>query len=99
MLGHSFRSEDRPITKYVPDLDLAYIQQRYRELHDVLHALLGYDISVAEEIAVKWYEMVQTGLPGTSLSAFGGPLNLLIVQRNWQEIDKLVNMYLPHVLA
>ena len=48
----------RPVSKYVPDLQLAYILQRYKETHDMLHTLLGLDISVAEEIAVKWFELI-----------------------------------------
>lgn len=53
---------------------------------------------MAEELAVKWFEMIQLGLPSTALAAFFGPLNLLIFQRNFTEIDKLVNHYLPHIL-
>ena len=53
-----FTSEDRTPTKYVPDLELAYIMQRYRETHDTLHVLLNYNVTVAEEIAVKWFEMI-----------------------------------------
>jgi ubiquinone biosynthesis protein Coq4 len=53
---------------------------------------------VAEELAVKWFEMIQLGLPSTALAAFFGPLNLMLLQRNYTEIDKLVNQYLPHIL-
>jgi ubiquinone biosynthesis protein Coq4 len=55
-------------------------------------------VSVAEELAVKWFEMIQLGLPSTALAAFFGPLNLLLLQRNFTEIDKLVNQYLPHII-
>jgi ubiquinone biosynthesis protein COQ4 len=63
--------------KYVQDLELAYIIQRYREIHDSLHVLLEYDVSVAEELAIKWYEMSVLGLPSASLASFFGPINLL----------------------
>ena len=53
-----FSSDDRPKVKFIPDLELAYIMQRYKETHDILHVLLGFDISVAEELAVKWFEMI-----------------------------------------
>eukprot|EP00347_Sterkiella_histriomuscorum_P016389 403353374 len=98
MKEKDFSSDERPITKYVPDLELAYVMQRYREIHDTLHVLLGYDVTVAEEIAVKWYEMIQLGLPSTALSAFVGPLNLLAVQRNFEEFKLLNTVYLPHIL-
>ena len=32
MKEKDFSSEERPITRYVPDLELAYILQRYREV-------------------------------------------------------------------
>jgi ubiquinone biosynthesis protein COQ4 len=59
--------------------------------------LLNYDVTVAEELAVKWFEMIQLGLPSTALSAFVGPVNLL-VKREFGEMDKLLRVYLPHVL-
>ena len=52
--------------------------QRYRETHDTFHTLLGYDISVAEELAVKWFEMGHLQLPSASLASLGGPLYLLV---------------------
>ncbi len=81
MSKFDFSAEDRTPTKYVPDLELAYIMQRYRETHDTLHVLLNYDVTVAEELAVKWFEMIQLGLPSTALAAFFGPLNL-VKERN-----------------
>ena len=78
MQKHEFSSDERPLVKYVQDIELAYILQRYREIHDTLHVLLGYDVSVAEELAVKWYEMAKLGLPSASLASFFGPLNLFV---------------------
>jgi len=58
MSSHGYTSDERPLVKYVPDLEKAYILQRYKEVHDAAHVLLGYDTSVADEIAVKWFEMI-----------------------------------------
>ena len=77
MINHNFISDNRPVSKYVQDLELAYIMQRYREVHDTLHVLLGYGVSVPEELAVKWYEMSILGLPSSALSSFFGPLNVI----------------------
>ncbi len=77
MSDFGYSADERPISKYVPNIEHAYILQRYKEVHDSAHVLLGYGTSVSEEIAVKWYEMLQTGLPISSLSAFAGPINLL----------------------
>jgi len=59
--------------------------------------LLNYDVSVAQELAVKWFEMIQLGLPSAALSAFVGPLNL-VGRGQLGELDKLARTYLPHVL-
>ena len=76
MLKHQFTSNDRPLSRYVQDLELAYIMQRYREVHDTLHVLLGYDVSVPEELAVKWYEMSHLGLPFSAMAGLLGPVQL-----------------------
>ena len=58
MTSHGYTSDERPLVKYVTNLEHAYIMQRYKEVHDMAHVLLGYDTSVTEEIAVKWFEMI-----------------------------------------
>ena len=65
-------------------------------MHDSAHVLLGYGTTVSEEIAVKWFEMQQTGLPLCSLSAFVGPMHLLL--NNREELARLQQVYLPHVI-
>lgn len=65
MKDRDFTSDERPIVKYIPDLELAYVYQRYKEvieyfllqIHDFIHVLLMYDVSVYDEIVVKWFEM------------------------------------------
>jgi ubiquinone biosynthesis protein COQ4 len=37
--------------------------QRYRDIHDATHAVLGMDVKLLGEVAVKWFEGIQTGLP------------------------------------
>ena len=80
MKSHEFHAYERPISKHIADIDLAYIYTRYKEVHDFLHTLLGYDIEVESEIAVKWFEMIQTGLPSASLASFVGPFSLSLAQ-------------------
>lgn len=66
----------------------------------MIHVLMDLNVSVEEELAVKWYEMRVLGLPSSSLASFFGPLNLakkLIVNKKTSEIDKLRNELLPHV--
>lgn len=98
MSSHGYTSSERPIVKYVPNLEHAYIMQRYKEVHDSAHVLLGYGTSVNEEIAVKWFEMMQTELPMSALASFVGPLNLILLQRDADQLNKLLTVYLPHIM-
>jgi hypothetical protein len=34
MESHGFKAEERPLVKYVPDYELAYILQRYKEVDE-----------------------------------------------------------------
>jgi len=68
--------DTRVPVQFVEDPELAYVLQRYREVHDFWHVLSGLGVSVEAELALKWFEMVQTGLPMTTLASLVGPLNL-----------------------
>ena len=92
MSKHYFSPNGRPKVKYIPDLELAYVAQRYKEIHDFFHVLLDYDVSVVDELAVKWFEALHLALPSASISGLFGPLRL-----NSQERSILVSRYIPHV--
>lgn len=62
--------------KFVDDAELAYVMQRYRELHDFWHVLFGLPPTVFGEIILKYVELAQTRLPVCALSGFVGPLRL-----------------------
>ncbi|XP_048414767.1 ubiquinone biosynthesis protein COQ4 homolog, mitochondrial [Stegostoma tigrinum] len=68
--------DSRMPVKFVDDEELAYVIQRYREVHDFMHTLLGMPTNILGEVAVKWFEAVQTGLPMCILGAVFGPLHL-----------------------
>ncbi|XP_015263414.1 PREDICTED: ubiquinone biosynthesis protein COQ4 homolog, mitochondrial [Gekko japonicus] len=68
--------DTRMPTKFVDDEELAYLVQRYREVHDLMHTLLGMPTNMLGEVAVKWFEAVQTGLPMCILGAVVGPVRL-----------------------
>ena len=38
-----------------------FVMKRYRQVHDFWHILCGVGPSVLGEVAIKWFEMVQTG--------------------------------------
>ncbi|KAM6985080.1 ubiquinone biosynthesis protein COQ4 homolog, mitochondrial [Aplochiton taeniatus] len=68
--------DSRADVKFVDNEELAYVMQRYREVHDLLHTLLGMPTNMLGEVAVKWFEAAQTGLPMCILGAALGPLRL-----------------------
>lgn len=68
--------DTRAPTRFVDDEELAYVIQRYREVHDMLHTVLGMPTNMLGEVVVKWFEAVQTGLPMCILGALFGPIRL-----------------------
>lgn len=68
--------DSRADVKFVDNEELAYVMQRYREVHDLMHTLLGMPTNMLGEVAVKWFEAAQTGLPMCALGAVLGPLRL-----------------------
>eukprot|EP00640_Fibrocapsa_japonica_P004945 CAMPEP_0113943430 /NCGR_PEP_ID=MMETSP1339-20121228/23650_1 /TAXON_ID=94617 /ORGANISM="Fibrocapsa japonica" /LENGTH=210 /DNA_ID=CAMNT_0000948293 /DNA_START=59 /DNA_END=691 /DNA_ORIENTATION=+ /assembly_acc=CAM_ASM_000762 len=90
---HGFSPESRDQVRFVDDEELAYIMLRYRQVHDFWHVLVDLEPDVAGEVALKWFEMVQTGLPVAALSALVGPLQLSAEERSRLRIE-----YLPWAL-
>ncbi len=73
---YRFSPDERSEVRYVEDPELRFVMQRYREVHDFLHVLTELPPTVVAEVALKWFELVQTELPMCALSAFAGPLRL-----------------------
>jgi len=78
MSKNNFSPNKRPISKYVPDIELSYISQRYKETHDFYHVLLNMESTLIDEIAVKWFEAEHLKLSSSSLGGLFGGLNLSI---------------------
>jgi ubiquinone biosynthesis protein COQ4 len=94
MSENKFSPEERPLAKYIPDLELAYICQRYKETHDFYHVLLGYGRSIPDEIAVKWFEALHLRLPSSSIAALFGGVRLTLGDHL-----NMYSRYLPHVIT
>lgn len=78
---------------YVDDPELAYVMQRYRECHDFYHAICNFSVNVESELAIKYFEFANLGLPLAAISALGGPLRLSAKKR-----DILFSQYVPWAL-
>ena len=64
--------EERSKILLIEDPELAFVMRRYRDAHDILHALTGLPVTVAGEVALKWFELASTNLPMATLSAVFG---------------------------
>ncbi|KAJ3176678.1 Ubiquinone biosynthesis protein [Gaertneriomyces sp. JEL0708] len=82
--------DTRVPVKYIGNDELAYVMQRYREVHDFWHTLTGLPTTIEGELALKWLEFVQGGMPVSMLSSFIGPLRLSSAERR-----KLFSEYVP----
>ena len=89
MSRNNFSPNERPIAKYIPDLELSYICQRYKETHDFYHVLLNFERSLLDEIAVKWFEAEHLKLPSSSLGGLFGFLTLSVGD-NFRLYNKLL---------
>ncbi|CAB4404988.1 unnamed protein product [Rhizophagus irregularis] len=85
--------DTRVKVQYIYDDELAYVMQRYRECHDFFHTLTNLPTNVEGELALKWFELVQTGLPMTLLSSIFGPIRL-----SFKEKERLFKKYVPWAL-
>lgn len=66
--------DSRLAVQFVDEPHLAYVMQRYREIHDLYHTILGMPTNMIGEVSVKWVEALQTGLPMCISAAVFGPL-------------------------
>ncbi|KAL7575299.1 hypothetical protein ACA910_001824 [Epithemia clementina (nom. ined.)] len=96
---HGFDPDERCTVRYLSssneqeeEEELAYIMLRYRQSHDFYHALTGLPPTVLGELALKWLELFQTGLP---MTAFAGTFGGLLTLSSRHEQDLLWNVYLP----
>ena len=75
---------------YVDDPELAYVMQRYRECHDFYHCLCNLPVAVEYELALKFFEFANLGLPMAGFAAAFGHLRLTPAKR-----QRLFSEYVP----
>ncbi|CAG0918717.1 unnamed protein product [Notodromas monacha] len=90
---HNLDPDGRLPVRYVDDDELSYVMQRYRDIHDVTHAVFGMDVKLLGEVAIKWIEGIQTGLPMCLGGALLAPLRFRPKTR-----QKYVSEVLPWAL-
>eukprot|EP00571_Detonula_confervacea_P015596 CAMPEP_0172308338 /NCGR_PEP_ID=MMETSP1058-20130122/8960_1 /TAXON_ID=83371 /ORGANISM="Detonula confervacea, Strain CCMP 353" /LENGTH=373 /DNA_ID=CAMNT_0013020723 /DNA_START=108 /DNA_END=1229 /DNA_ORIENTATION=+ len=90
---HEFNPNERSPVRFISDPNLSYVMTRYRQCHDYWHVLTGLPPTVLGELALKWLELMQTGLPLAALSATGGALGASGLSDREREI--LWEVYFP----
>ncbi|XP_053601112.1 ubiquinone biosynthesis protein COQ4 homolog, mitochondrial [Plodia interpunctella] len=63
MTDNKITADSRLLVQFISDPELAYVMQRYREVHDLVHATLFMKTTMLGEVTVKWVEGIQTKLP------------------------------------
>ncbi|OAD59556.1 hypothetical protein WN48_08664 [Eufriesea mexicana] len=81
--------DSRTAVRFIEDTELAYVMQRYRETHDIYHALFMMPTTMLGEVSVKWIEALQLHLPMCLSGAIFGAYRLRPRQRK---------LYLEHHL-
>lgn len=95
MVENRITPDSRLPVRYVNDQELAFVMQRYREVHDFLHTLLDQKTNLYGEIVVKWFEATQTELPMCALGGLGALFKLPKRERRLlgkEIVPKIVNI-------
>ncbi|KAI5730242.1 hypothetical protein M8J76_011697 [Diaphorina citri] len=73
--------DSRLPVQFIKDTELAYVMQRYREIHDLVHAVLQQPTNMLGEVTIKWVEGIQTKLPMCVTGGLFGAMRLRPKQR------------------
>lgn len=73
-------------TRHVDDPDMAYLMRRFRQTHDVWHALLGIGITGHEEVLIHWFSYGQLRLPVSALIMVFGTMKHLLLEQRWDAL-------------
>lgn len=70
-------------TRHIDDPDIAYLMRRFRQTHDVWHALLGLGIEGHEEVVIHWFSYGQLRLPVSALIMALGTVKHIVLEKRW----------------
>lgn len=80
--GLSADSQAAPTTE-IDDPEIAYLMRRFRQTHDVWHALLGLGTAGHEEVIIHAFSWGQLRLPVSALVVGFGTLKHIVLERRW----------------
>ncbi len=70
-------------TRHVDDPDMAYLMRRFRQTHDVWHALLGLGITGHEEVVIHAFSWGQMRLPVSAMVVAFGSMKHIVLEKRW----------------
>ncbi|HUS28143.1 MAG TPA: Coq4 family protein [Kofleriaceae bacterium] len=70
-------------TRHVDDPTMAYLMRRFRQTHDVWHALLGLGVEGYEEVLVHWFTFGQLKLPVSAMIMLFGSMKHIVLEQRW----------------
>jgi len=76
LVKYKCHPDERAPVQFVDNVENAYIMQRYRDVHDLFHSVLGMPTNMLGECTVKWVEAIQTHLPMCIGGALFGAIRL-----------------------
>ncbi|KAK7466109.1 Ubiquinone biosynthesis protein [Stygiomarasmius scandens] len=85
--------DPREPVRYIDDPELGFVMQRYRECHDFYHVINNFSVNRESELAIKFFEFANLGLPLAAFSALFGPLAMTSKKRH-----RLFSEYVPWAL-
>jgi len=73
-------------TRYVDDPELAYLMRRFRQTHDVWHALVGLGTAGHEEVLLHAFSWGQLRLPVSALVVLFGGVKHMVLEARWETL-------------
>jgi ubiquinone biosynthesis protein COQ4 len=73
-------------TRYIDDPEMAYLMRRFRQTHDVWHALIDLGTHGHEETIIHAFSWGQLRLPVSAMVIIGGTIKHLIGEGRWRAL-------------
>jgi ubiquinone biosynthesis protein COQ4 len=73
-------------TRYVEDDEVAYLMRRFRQTHDVWHALTGLGTAGHEEVLLHAFSWGQLRLPVSAMIVFFGGVKHMVLEARWDAL-------------
>lgn len=75
-------------TRYVDDPVIAYLMRRFRQTHDVWHALLDLGVQGHEEVIIHAFSWGQLRLPVSAMVVFFGTMKHIVLEARWRALRR-----------